>query len=66
MPLVLAMGLGIGGEVGVLEGFGILSMASVFPILSVLLVGLRVTKRRNALLREEERQTQEKELAVGA
>jgi len=36
VPLVLAMGLGISGEMGVVEGFGILAMASVFPILSVL------------------------------
>ena len=32
VPLVLAMGLGIGGQVGVVEGFGILAMASVYPI----------------------------------
>ena len=50
VPLVLAMGLGIGGEVGVVEGFGILSMASVCPILSVLCVGLAVSaKRRKSL-----------------
>ena len=50
VPLVLSMGLGIGGEVGVVEGFGILSMASVCPILSVLCVGLSVTgKRKKAL-----------------
>ncbi len=50
VPLVLAMGLGIGGQVGVVEGFGILSMASVCPILSVLTVGLIVTARRNAAI----------------
>ena len=53
VPLVLAMGLGIGGQVGVVEGFGILSMASVCPILSVLCVGLFVTARRNKSLRAE-------------
>jgi hypothetical protein len=52
VPLVLAMGLGIGGQVGVVEGFGILSMASVCPILSVLLVGLTVTKKRKAALQD--------------
>ena len=52
VPLVLAMGLGIGGQVGVVEGFGILSMASVCPILSVLLVGLTVTRKRKAVLQE--------------
>ena len=50
VPLVLAMGLGIGGEVGVVEGFGILSMASVCPILSVLCVGLVVNARRKKTL----------------
>ncbi|HET57485.1 MAG TPA: DUF1538 domain-containing protein [Deltaproteobacteria bacterium] len=50
VPLVLAMGLGIGSQVGGVEGFGILAAASVCPILSVLLVGLVVNwKRRRAL-----------------
>jgi len=42
VPLVLAMGLGFGDAVGALEGFGILSMASICPILSVLITGLYV------------------------
>lgn len=51
VPLVLAMGLGIGGQSpDVIEGFGILSMASVCPILSVLLVGLHVARRRRKAL----------------
>jgi hypothetical protein len=52
VPLVLAMGLGIGSQVGVVEGFGILSMASVCPILSVLIVGLFVNMKRKAILKE--------------
>ncbi|MCK9233105.1 MAG: DUF1538 domain-containing protein, partial [Syntrophales bacterium] len=48
VPLVLAMGLGISTQVGVVEGFGILAMASVCPILSVLVVGLWVTMKRRA------------------
>ncbi|MFK7862164.1 MAG: DUF1538 domain-containing protein [Granulosicoccus sp.] len=41
VPLVLAMGLGIGGSVpGVSDGFGILALASVGPILTVLSVGM--------------------------
>lgn len=52
VPLVLAMGLGIGGQVGVVEGFGILAMASVYPILTVLAVSLWVTHRRRAALQE--------------
>ncbi|MDD2619408.1 MAG: DUF1538 domain-containing protein [Syntrophomonadaceae bacterium] len=52
VPLVLAMGLGISGQVGVVEGFGILSMASVMPILSVLCVGLYVNRRRKQEIQE--------------
>lgn len=40
VPLVLAMGLGIGDAIGVSEGFGILSMASIGPIIAVLATGL--------------------------
>lgn len=40
VPLVLAMGLGLGQAVGAIEGFGILAMASIGPILCVLVVGL--------------------------
>lgn len=40
VPLVLAMGLGFGNAVGAIEGFGILSMASIGPIISVLITGL--------------------------
>lgn len=47
VPLVLAMGLGIGANVpGVIDGFGILALASVGPILTVLLVGLVVSRSR--------------------
>jgi hypothetical protein len=53
VPLVLAMGLGIGGQAGVVEGFGILAMASVCPILSVLSVGLYVTSKRKAGLHHQ-------------
>lgn len=42
VPLVLAMGLGFGNAVGALDGFGILSMASICPILAVLLTGMYV------------------------
>jgi len=52
VPLVLAIGLGIGKQVNVVEGFGILSLASVCPILAVLTVGLYVNKRRKAIRQE--------------
>jgi hypothetical protein len=52
VPLVLAMGLGLGGQVEVVEGFGILAMASVGPILTVLIVGLRVARTERVILEE--------------
>ena len=39
VPLVLAMGLGLGNATQAVEGFGILCMASVGPIISVMLLG---------------------------
>ena len=42
VPLVLAMGLGVGDAVQVTDGFGMLSMASIGPILAVLATGLWV------------------------
>ncbi len=45
VPLVLAMGLGLGRAVDAQEGFGILAMASVGPIISVLVVSLWVRVR---------------------
>ena len=47
VPLVLAMGLGVGSNIpGVTDGFGVLSLASVMPIISVLTVGLMVKKKK--------------------
>jgi hypothetical protein len=40
VPLVLAMGLGFGDATNAVEGFGILSMASIGPIITVMLTGL--------------------------
>ena len=39
VPLVLAMGLGLGNATNAVEGFGILCMASIGPIISVMLLG---------------------------
>ena len=46
VPLVLAMGLGFGDAVGSIEGFGILSMASIGPIIAVLSTGLWVQRKQ--------------------
>ena len=51
VPLVLAMGLGFGSAVTAIEGFGILAMASICPILSVLAMGLFIKIRIRKLER---------------
>lgn len=50
VPLVLAMGLSIGSELNVVDGFGILAMASAFPIITVLLFGLVSNARQKQLV----------------
>jgi len=45
VPLVLAMGLGFGNTMNAIEGFGILSMASIGPIIAVMSTGLWVNWR---------------------
>ncbi|MEM9282511.1 MAG: DUF1538 domain-containing protein [Verrucomicrobiota bacterium] len=55
VPLVLAMGLGIGANIpGVIGGFGILALASVGPIITVLTVGLIVNRTTKRLANLEE------------
>jgi hypothetical protein len=51
VPLVLAIGLGFGQAVGAVEGFGMLALASVCPIITVLATGVWVQwkiRRRHA------------------
>ncbi len=56
VPLVLAMGLGFGNATAAVEGFGILCMASIGPIITVMLTGLwsryRLYRQRLAARRE--------------
>ena len=58
VPLVLAMGLGFGNAMGSVEGFGILSMASICPIIAVLSTGLwvqwKINRRHQAEAYEDE------------
>jgi len=59
VPLVLAMGLGFGNALGAVEGFGILSMASIGPIVAVLSTGIYIRwkiARRYARDEREENQ----------
>ncbi len=51
VPLVLALGTGIGLESAAIEGFGILAMASVCPIISVLTVGFWSEYQRKSALK---------------
>lgn len=61
VPLVLAMGLGIGNQIGVVEGFGILSLASVYPILGVLFVGFYANRKsKNLLLSNPDKDREQK------
>lgn len=53
VPLVLALGLGLGQAVGAAEGFGILAMASLGPIVSVLMVGFWIRRSAAAAVREQ-------------
>ncbi len=54
VPLVLAMGLGLSGQLDISDGFGILAMASVYPVISVLLFGLAARLRRRKVARATE------------
>lgn len=60
VPLVLAMGLGFGDAVGAMDGFGILSMASIGPIIAVLGTGLWIQ------VKIRKRHEQEDAIAEGA
>ncbi|MFP4488157.1 MAG: DUF1538 domain-containing protein [Bacteroidales bacterium] len=46
VPLVLAMGLSIGGALNISDGFGILALASAFPIITVLSYGIYKTAKQ--------------------
>ena len=51
VPLVLAMGLGFGNATNAVEGFGILSMASIGPIITVMISGLWSRYKANTEIR---------------
>lgn len=53
VPLVLAMGLGLGNAVSAVEGFGILSMASIGPIIAVLGMGQYIRFKQSRALAAE-------------
>ena len=53
VPLVLAMGLGLGNAVSAIEGFGILSMASIGPIIAVLGMGQYIRFKQSRAIAAE-------------
>ncbi len=55
VPLVLAMGLSIGGELQISDGFGVLALASAFPILTVLLFGLFAKAKQRRSIRSTQK-----------
>lgn len=64
VPLVLAMGLGFGNALGATEGFGILAMASIGPIIAVLSVGLWVRMKIRRRHQAAEKYIEETEVAA--
>jgi hypothetical protein len=58
VPLVLAMGMGIGNELDVVDGFGLLAMASVYPVVTVLLYGIVVHMRQGRSFHPSEKEDQ--------
>ena len=56
VPLVLAMGLGVGGELGVVDGFGVLALASAYPIVTSTLYGFAVQARQRRAIRGAQRE----------
>jgi hypothetical protein len=53
VPLVLAMGLGLSNAVSAIEGFGILSMASIGPIIAVLGMGQYIRFKQSRMIAAE-------------
>ena len=48
VPLKLAIGIALSHATGFAEGFGILALASAYPVLNILLLGLYVNKKQSA------------------
>lgn len=52
VPLIIALGLGLGGQFQGVESFGILALASVYPIIVVLVSGIVFARSKERLLEE--------------
>jgi hypothetical protein len=66
VPLVLALGLGFANAVGAIQGFGILALASIGPILSVLSAGLWVSMRAKYERKSEAEAESEEQVEIPA
>jgi len=64
-PVLIALGLGVASAVGAEDGFSLIAMGSVWPIISVLLMGLLVT-RTTPFIREQRAARQKSELELTA
>jgi uncharacterized protein DUF1538 len=49
VPLKIAIGIALSHATGFAEGFGILALASAYPVLNILLLGLYVKRRQKAM-----------------
>ncbi len=65
VPLVLAMGLSVGAELNVVDGFGILAMASVFPIITVLSYGLIMKNRQKQSIGQHNKDEDKDRTVIG-
>jgi hypothetical protein len=54
-PVLIALGLGVAGAVGAPDGFSLIAMGSVWPIISVLSVGILITRTTPFLQEQRER-----------
>ncbi len=50
VPLVLNLGLGLGSAAGISDGFGILAMASAYPVICTLVFGILVHRRQRRIM----------------
>jgi len=57
VPLVLAMGIGFGNATNAVDGFGILCMASIGPIITVMISGLWARFKTNRQMRAARQET---------
>ncbi|MBL8994995.1 MAG: DUF1538 family protein, partial [Spirochaetia bacterium] len=54
VPLKLAIGLSLSAATGAGEGFGVIALASAYPVLNILLLGLFLGSKKNEGLEEAE------------